>query len=364
MAPALTSANPELRRLAEAVVATSATANAGKTLKSYTSQLRMFWQWTAEHHIDCTYPIPVPVAAAYLRHRAETVGCAGTVRQSNFALKYAHTTLGLPDPTDDRVVRNVVAVAEKTLPANVNRTSPVTPDMVAALLRKLQEGDMPLVERVILTEAVFAFFTFARFDDMNCLLAGDVIEFDAHWEVYFDKAKNDQRRNGNLVRLDKHVPEEAAADQLSFGGALQLLQHEVAKAAPEHQRKARGKRALFPRVVRGTLGMQPVSRTEFVRVMRKTLTALGYEARDYTPHSFRIGGMTTADAMGEAFDLMMQHGRWRSAEAARRYISQSVSKAVSVSKALNKAVARPDKVPKLAVASGAAIAKNKQRRRV
>ena len=157
MGPVLSSANADLRRPAEKVVATSANARAATTLTSYSSQLRMFWLWADEHQISRSYPVAVPIVTAYLQHRTETAGCANTVRQSQWALRYAHVTLGLPDPTAHRLAQSVVAVADKTLSNNVNRKAPVTPHMIMALLHKRTETNLPLIKRVIVTAAVFAF---------------------------------------------------------------------------------------------------------------------------------------------------------------------------------------------------------------
>ena len=130
-------------------------------------------------------------------------------------------TLGLPDPTGHRLAQSVVAVADKTLPDNVNRKAPVTPHVITALLHKLTKTNLPLIKQVIVTAAVFAFFTFARMNDLQTLLEGDVIEFQTHIEVYFNRAKNEQRRHGNLVCLDNRAQDADPADRLSLGEALQ-----------------------------------------------------------------------------------------------------------------------------------------------
>ena len=78
------------------------------------------------------------------------------------------------------------------------------------------------------------------------------------------------------------------------------------RTQPPH---AASERALFPRVVRSELGVQAVSRTEFERVVKQELAALGFDVTEITPRSFRIGVMTIADAMGEDSDMMMHHGR-------------------------------------------------------
>ena len=72
--------------------------------------------------------------------------------------------------------------------------------------------------------------------------------------------------------------------------------------------------------------------------------------------------MSAADARGQIFDRMSLRGRLRSVAAARKYVSESVSKALEVSRALDAAVADPGSVPDRAVPSASAVAKNKRRR--
>ena len=211
--------------------------------------------------------------------------------------------------------------------------------MITPLLHKLAETNLPLVKRVIVAAAVFTTFTFARMSDLQTLLEGDVIDFQTHIEVYFDRAKNNQRRHSNLVRPDNRAQGAELADRLSLGEALQASQHEVAAAQRTQPPRAASERALFLRVVRGKMGVQAVSRAEFERVVKQELAALGFDVTEITLCSFRVGSMTTVVAMGENFDMMMQHGRWRSAEAARKYVSHSLEKLTSVSRLLNRAVA-------------------------
>ena len=72
------------------------------------------------------------------------------------------------------------------------------------------------------------------------------------------------------MRLDNRAQGAEPADRLSLGEALQASQREVAAAQRTQPPRAASERALFPRVVRGKLGVQAVSRTEFERWSSKS----------------------------------------------------------------------------------------------
>lgn len=88
--------------------------------------------------------------------------------------------------------------------------------------------------------------------NLQTLLEGDVIKFRTLIEMYFDRAKNDQRRHGNLVRLDSRAQGEQQDKLPSLGETLQTLQREV--AAVWRPARMASVRALLPRVVRGAQG--------------------------------------------------------------------------------------------------------------
>ena len=356
MQPALSSHTPELRRLAAKAVNTSASVRPRGTQLTYNSQLRMFWAW-ARSNTDCTgYPVPVHIMAMYLVHRSESAGTFSTVKQSFFALRAAHTTLQLPDPTQNKLVRDIYDVAERELPANIHRKEPVTPEMIQYLLQYLQRRDINLTQRVCITAGVFSFFIFARASDMQVLRADDVVERGKYVEVFVESAKNDQRRDGRVV----HLPVRLAADDGTLGSCMRLLREAVSRQSPDLDIS---QVALFPGVKAGEVHeTKSVSYSHYSRVVKQTLKEGNFDVTDIGTHSFRSGGMTAASAMDADFDRLLQHGRFRSDRAAKRYIAPSVKKAVSVGVTLHTAVEDPAAMPEVVQLSASALAKHKKRK--
>lgn len=64
----------------------------------------------------------------------------------------------------------------------------------------------------------------------------------------------------------------------------------------------------------------PFSSSRFRRSLRQVCAQLGLAAINYVPHSFRHGGATRANLLGESIEQIMLRGRWKRLESARRYI--------------------------------------------
>lgn len=60
------------------------------------------------------------------------------------------------------------------------------------------------------------------------------------------------------------------------------------------------------------LSGNPVTRYQFVCILKMTLTAAGIDSKLYGSHSFRIGAATTAAMAGIDNDKIAEFGRWKS----------------------------------------------------
>ena len=65
--------------------------------------------------------------------------------------------------------------------------------------------------------------------------------------------------------------------------------------------------------------VRPITKTYFIRELRKVISALGLPQQQFTGHSFRIGAATSADMAGVEDSTIQILGRWSSA-AFLRYI--------------------------------------------
>lgn len=64
----------------------------------------------------------------------------------------------------------------------------------------------------------------------------------------------------------------------------------------------------------------PFSSSHFRRSLHRVCEQLGLDSLHYVPHSFRHGGATRANLLGDSVEQIMLRGRWKRLESARRYI--------------------------------------------
>ena len=106
----------------------------------------------------------------------------------------------------------------------------------------------------------------------------------------------------------------------------------------------------------------PIKCQQFSDGLRQLLGAKGFQVGDISSHSLRSGGMSLAIAMGADFSKAMVHGRWRSAEAATRYVCETVDSRLHVGQSVLCGLSQPSKVPKVLRPAAAAVAAHKRRR--
>ena len=77
-----------------------------------------------------------------------------------------------------------------------------------------------------------------------------------------------------------------------------------------------------------------LSYTRLRELFKAKLTELGFDTNLFGLHSLRAGGASAAANAGVPDRLFKQHGRWRSKSAKDRYVKDSASALLSVSKSL------------------------------
>ena len=82
--------------------------------------------------------------------------------------------------------------------------------------------------------------------------------------------------------------------------------------------------------------IRAVSYTTALEDFRDALTMAGFDASNYSEHSMKRGGATTAAEAGMPLDDLQLHGGWQSSEVVRRYVDVSVSKRVGLSDMLKR----------------------------
>ena len=89
--------------------------------------------------------------------------------------------------------------------------------------------------------------------------------------------------------------------------------------------------AMFSYALPSTRTYVPLTQPYFVRILRETLSSCGFQANQYSGHSFRWGGATFALASGVPVEAIKAQGDWKS-HVVERYLSPSLKYRHTLSK--------------------------------
>lgn len=142
--------------------------------------------------------------------------------------------------------------------------------------------------------------------------------------VYFPKAKNDQFHEGNSTMFEAkkgspYCPVFLISkyfQRLGYSSSSSgfFLPRIISKRTSE-----RGRRV----TVQMPDPTNHVSYDTCLKDRRKLLTKLGLEAKEFTEHSDRVGGMSHLVNNGLSVEEAQHHGRWKSLESAQKYVQKS-----------------------------------------
>ena len=190
------------------------------------------------------------------------------------------------------------------------------------LLARFRHGSLPDLQTLVLI--TLGFFGLFRWDELSNLKVEDVISNPDHMAIFVEKRKNDQFREGFwdfIARTYNAFCPVALLKKFLIRGRQQDLSYIFRQVCHLKQGyKLRKHRLTYSRALQLTRGQ---------------LAATGLKSKEYGLHSMRSGGASLAAALGLSDRLIMRHGGWKSDSSKNRYISESKSSLLSVSKALS-----------------------------
>ena len=168
---------------------------------------------------------------------------------------------------------------------------------------------------------------FLRCDKLVSLKCCDVKFCGDHIKLHIESSKTDQFREGAevVVALTGTITcPVAALEQYIKLASIDVTSTEC----------------LFRAIVKTKNGEKlrkggSVSYTRVRELILGKIRSLGFDADQFSVHSFRAGGATVAANSGVPDRMFKRHGRWRSENAKDGYIKDSLEARLDVSKSLN-----------------------------
>jgi len=241
-----------------------------------------------------------------------------------YAIKFENEVNGHKLDTTHPYIKGIMEAAKRKTKVKVNRKDPITTDIMVEVCEKLKNSTS-IIDLRDLTLMAVSYAGFLRFDEAVSLKRKDVKFESSHVELFIEKSKTDQFREGNKVlvargetpacpvKLMKRYLERIEADQDFY------IFRPAYKGSSTNLIKKNKK----------------LSYTRARECIKRKLQLVGKaKSLNIGTHSFRAGGATTAANNQADERLLQKHGRWSSATSKNRYIKDSVTRSLEVSRLL------------------------------
>lgn len=291
--------------LVDAARAYAKASRAPRTLEAYRKDWRTFTTWCRAHGLP-SLPAAAETVALYLADRAQLGRKPATLARELAAISQAHKTAGHESPRGAARVREVFAGIRRTHGTAQRRVAPLLPGDLRALVRALPEGLLGARDRALL---LVGFAGALRRSELAALVVEDLVFNSDGLELTLRRSKTDQEGAGEKRGLpygsDKLTcPVRALKDWLA---AAKLEAGPVFRAIDRHDR----------------LAAKPVSGRSIARIVKRSCSAAGLEAKSYSGHSMRAGLVTAAAKAGKSTHAIMRQTGHRSVAMVARYVREA-----------------------------------------
>lgn len=247
-----------------------------------------------------------------------------TIKLYLTGIKFKYIVAGVPSPFYDPAgtgsgenllrLQMVLKGVQRSTSCKSRTRLPITRDIIQVLSSRLQLGFFSdFVDKMLETACIVAFYAFLRCGEFTCKSSFDPssnlsiqdVSFQEDYAVlYLKQSKTDPFRKGVSIQLHCVGSPLCPRCHLQKYMRLRTCVFNNWSASDSLFVNEQG---------------EPLSRVEFIRLLRNVLSACGFNATCYSGHSFRSGAATTAASAKIEDHLIKVMGRW-SSDSYCRYI--------------------------------------------
>jgi integrase len=296
---------------------------ATSTMSKYTRQFKD-WERFVTDKGGCALPGNSIHFALYITFLLETGKSVHVIQGAVCAVKFMHSLHDFPDPTDNGFVKKLVESSKRRPRKPTVRKDPINSDMLIELCNMYRHShDVSIVRD--LTMIVLGFSAFLRFDELSSLQCSDLHFYDDHFKIVIQKSKTDVYR---------HVDEILVYRGETVACPYNLLQRYIRLA----DLSLESHEYLFRPMYRSKQGCKLIGKNKklsYTRARECIVSRLKLvTGANIGLHSMRAGGASAAANANVIDRCWKRHGRWSTDSAKDRYVVDSLSRRLEVSKSL------------------------------
>jgi integrase len=245
------------------------------------------------------------------------------------AISWAHSLAGLETPTRNPLVLETINGLKRKLARPSVRKEPFEREHIHKLIEAVNTDSITDVRNTLII--VLAYFAFLRVDELRHVENQHLKISSSHLEITLPRSKCDQLRQGTQVLIAR------------LGGKycpIKLLEYYITLKTNVSNETDSGSQYFFRRLLVKKSGITltdkvvPMTYSNIRDVVKRKATQLGLDPKRFGTHSMRAGGATTAANSLVADRIFQKHGRWATSSSKDRYVKDSETQRLEVSKAI------------------------------
>ncbi|XP_069136087.1 uncharacterized protein [Argopecten irradians] len=258
------------------------------------------WECFIKSHGFSALPADSIHISLYLNSLLNKGSSFAVISAAVYAIKWAHNMRGLPDPTTNSFVQNLLEASKRTAKKPVCKKDSVTSDILINLCNIFSQSDDLLVVRD-LAMILHSFSGFLRYNELSNLHCCDVKFAEGYFTVVVRKSKTDQYRFGSDIVISKGGT--AACPYVMLKRYIHIasinLESDSFLFKPVYRSGS---------VCRFIHKNKPLSYTGAKEAILKRLSLVS-EGKNFGLHSLRSGGASMAANNGVNDRCFKRHGR-------------------------------------------------------
>lgn len=303
-------------------------SRAAETFSRYATHWRRFTAWCTRFRVPALPARPLHVAmflAETFKYALAQGFSYSVVKAASAAIYQAHRLAGFRDSvTSHHLVAAVREAAKRHLGLRPkNRKDPISMDLCLKCALELSAPGCSLYDLQMATFIMVCFAGFLRYSDASNIFADEIKFYDTHMEVFIEKRKNLQYRQGEVVCI---------ARGSSLACPVYLLEVYLQRTGLRGRHVPIFQQSFYNRTLRTYVWGMGIP-WSYSQARRCTLQALARSAnlsftqlyRSTGLHSLRSGGATHVAARGVRDHIFQTHGGWASSQSMLRYISRPLA---------------------------------------
>ena len=171
------------------------------TVSKYNLFWRKFRQWVCRKFGQCPMPVDPKVIGLYLADLSKSVASTSTLDSALYAIKWAHFSAGLDDPTNNPFPKAVYEGCKRSITPRIPRRPIVQVEIVKMICEAFGMPSNSLRQLRFAAMVVFAFAGFLRIGEVLSLKLGNLVVYEDKITLLIEKSKCDQYGTGSSVVL-------------------------------------------------------------------------------------------------------------------------------------------------------------------